>query len=124
MSRRLIEQIIIGAVAMHSLILGTFLLLWPIEFLGWIGWQYEGSIFFPSQSGVYLLILGAAYLAGIQYRPFAWFLVASKAIAVIFLIGHYSLESSPGHMLLHAALLDGLMGLAVATVLIVNIRRR
>ncbi len=118
MNHRRISQIIIGGVALHSLVLGTLMLLIPVEFLNWLGWPYRGPVFFPSQSGIYLLILGGAYLAGVRYRPFAWFLVATKAAAVIFLLSHALVETGPRPFLLQVALLDGLMGLAVVLVLV------
>ena len=120
MTRRRITQIIIGAVGLHSLVLGTIMLLTPIPFLNWMGWSYHGPVFFPSQSGIYLLILGAAYFAGIFHRPFAWFLVTSKAIAVLFLLGHAMANTAPWPMMIQAALLDGLMGIAVTVALIAD----
>jgi hypothetical protein len=84
------------------------------------GWEYDGPTFFPAQSGVFLLILGGSYLAAIWHRPFAWLLVASKAAAVVFLLAEYALGNGPTMLLLPAAALDGLMGLAVAAAVIHN----
>lgn len=121
MSARRLEQLIIFAVALHSVILGAVMLVCPIEFLHLAGWEYEGSTFFPAQSGIFLLILAGAYVAAIWRRPFAWFLVASKASAVLFLLGEYALGNGPATLLATAAF-DGLMGAAVATIVTWNIR--
>jgi hypothetical protein len=119
---RRLERLVIAAVALHSLVLGTALLARPARTLQLVGWQYEGPSFFPAQSGLFLLILGGAYLAAIWHRQFAWFLVGSKAAAFVFLLAEYATGNGPV-MLLPAALLDGLMGLAVAAVVTWNIRQ-
>jgi hypothetical protein len=121
-SARRLQSLIIAAVALHSLVLGTAMLARPAQTLQLAGWQYEGPSFFPAQSGLFLLILGGAYLAAIWHHSFAWFLVASKAAAVAFLLAEYATGNGPPS-LLPAALLDGLMGLAVAAVVVWNARR-
>ncbi len=122
MNARRLQKLIIAAVALHSLILGTAVLARPAWTLQLAGWQYEGPSFFPAQSGLFLLILGGAYPAAIWRPAFAWFLVASKAAAVVFLLAEYAFGGGPA-MLLPAALFDGLMGLAVPASLTWNVRR-
>jgi hypothetical protein len=117
-----ISRIVIGAVALHSLTLGGLLLFMPVAILHRLGWPYEGSIFFPAQSGVFLLILGAAYVGAVRHRAFAWLLVGSKAAAVAFLLAHAWLGTAPPGLLLLAALADSLMGAAVAVVLVAGRR--
>ena len=112
-----------AAVALHSLALGTAMTFWPVRTLTWCGWEYQGDDFFPAQSGVFLLLLGGAYAAGVWHRPFAWFLVASKAVAVVFLVAEGLRSGAPGPALL-AGVLDGAMGLAALTALIVEARGR
>ena len=116
MNPRSVEKLVIGAVALHSLALGLLMLLQPASTLRFFGWDYDGPMFFPSQSGVFLFLLGMMYLAGVWYRPCAWLLVASKATAVLFLVVQYKTGMGPAILLL-AALLDGLMGLTVAIML-------
>ena len=108
-----VRQVIAGAVALHSLLLGSLMLVCPGRVLALTGWKCEGSLFFPSQSGLFLLILGCGYAAGIRHRPFAWFIVASKSAAVAFLVVQYFLGNAPV-LLLPVAALDGVMGAAVA----------
>jgi len=96
----------------YDLVLGSALLLLPLETMRLFGWDYRGPVFFVEQSGLFLMILGAAYAAGILNRAFAWFLVGSKAAAVVFLTGEYLTGKAPTTVLLAAAV-DGLMGLSV-----------
>ena len=123
MNVRRIEVIIISAVAIHSFILGVALLCQPFWALEFAGWDYNGSRFFPAQSGIFLIILSGAYFAGIKWRQFAWFLVMTKATAVIFLISESFYGGAPVRTLLLSALLDGLMGAAVAVALVIASRR-
>lgn len=121
MNARRIEVFVISMVALHSLVLGMAMLVAPIRTLGLAGWQYDGSAFFPAQSGLFLLLLGGAYLAGVRFRPFAWFLVVSKGTAVLFLVAEvFLLQDRP--ILLLAALLDALMGTAVAIAVTAAVR--
>jgi len=111
-----LRRLIVAAVAAHSLTLGAAMLAAPARVLALVRWPHDGSLFFPAQSGVFLLILGLGYLAGMKSRPFAWFLVLSKAVAVLFLVGAAVAGEAPRIVLLQAAG-DGLMGLAVALIL-------
>ena len=119
MNAKKTERFLISAVALHSCGMGIAMLFMPVQTLKMIGWNYEGPLFFPSQSGIFLLILGGAYITGIWYKPFAWFLVASKFFAVLFLSTSIILDTAPD-VILFPSILDGAMGLLVATVLICN----
>lgn len=107
------EKLIVALIALHSLVLGTVLLLFPAAVLGFFGWSYDCATFFPAQSGLFLLLLGGAYAAGIFHRPFLWFLVATKAAAVVFLVVEVILGNSPQITILQA-FADGCMGGVVA----------
>lgn len=111
------EKLLIVLVAVHSVVLGIALLFMPFTTLRLFGWETGGQIFFPSQSGVFLILLGGAYFAALWHRPFAWLLVVSKGVAVLFLVTHYLLGTGPA-VLLAAAFFDGLMGAAVLVVLV------
>ena len=113
---RQIRRLFVALVALHSLVLGAAMLLSPAWTLARSGWVYDGPMFFPAQSGIFLLIFAGAYVVGIWRRPFAWFLVATKAVAVVFLLVAQGLGQAPATAFL-AAILDGLMGLAVAAAL-------
>ena len=109
-----LTQIFIVLVAMHSIILGSAMLFWPLTTMQFFGWEYQGPLFYPAQTGIFLIILAVAYLEGLWYRPFGWFLVITKAVAVVFLLAeYYIVEVNPPRTILIAAFFDGLMGLAV-----------
>ena len=118
-----VRKLLVGGVAAHSCALGMLLLASPAWMLELAGWQYGGPAFFPRQSGVFLLIVGGAYLVGLWQRPFAEFLVATKAVAVLFLLTEYVFGEAPTAALV-AALLDGAMGLSVALALAWERQRR
>ena len=110
-----LNQILIILVALHSFILGAVMLVLPMATMRFFGWEYQGPMFYPAQTGVFLILLAVAYVAGIWQSAFAWFLVLSKAVAVIFLLSEYFfVEVDPPRTLLLAALLDGAMGILVA----------
>ncbi|MBI5155392.1 hypothetical protein HZA57_09160, partial [Candidatus Poribacteria bacterium] len=54
-------RLTVALVAAHSIVLGTAMLLFPRWVLALSGWRYDGPVFFPSQSGIFLLILAGAY---------------------------------------------------------------
>lgn len=114
---RRVKTAVVGIVAAHSIVLGLAMLFRPVETMRLSGWEYEGPTFFPSQSGVFLLLLGMAYAIGARQRAFAKFLVASKTVAVAFLVSRYLTGAAPDAALLAAAI-DGVMGAAVGGVLI------
>lgn len=113
MTARRIEIAVICAVGLHSLCLGAAMFVHPHGTLALAGWAYEGPRFFPAQSGIFLILLGAACFAGLRWHHFVWFIVASKATAVMFLCYEALAQGAPNAVLL-AALLDGLMGAAMA----------
>ena len=119
----LVRRLVISLVALHSIALGWAMLLYPRWTLALCGWEYAGGTFFPAQSGLFLLLLGGAYAAAIQRRSFAWFLVVSKAVAVVFLIAENFRGTAPDRVLV-AAVLDGLMGTSVAIACIWEARSR
>jgi hypothetical protein len=100
------------AVATHSVVVGLCLLCFPMWTLKMVGWQYDGEVFWPSQAGLFLIILGSAYAAAIRYRPLIWLLIFSKFSAIAFLIAHVLFLDAPKLVALLGAG-DGAMGLIV-----------
>lgn len=97
--------ILIGA---HSLALGALMLLASPLVLPLMGFSGSIPTFFPSQSGIFLVILGVLYLAALRYRDFVLAIFVSKAIAVVFLVVHAAFLGAPPIIWL-AALGDGAM---------------
>jgi hypothetical protein len=109
---RLVFALVLLSVATHSIILGLTLLFDPRWALDFVGWEYTGQLFWPSQAGLFLIILGVAYAMALRLRPLVWLVIGSKACAVAFLLASTTwLQAPPISALL--GLVDGLMGLAV-----------
>ena len=123
MRAQTLRRIIVAIVALHSIALGTAMLFWPTWTLRTFGWPYEGPTFFPSQSGILLLLLGISYVGGIYHLPFVFFLVVSKACAVAFLVTQYFVNEEQG-LILESAAGDAIMGVAVALALVLEYRAR
>jgi len=100
-------------VAMHSIGLGLSLLFCPRWALQFAGWDYAGPMFWPSQAGLFLVILGAAYAWAIRLRPLVWLIIGSKASALLFLGASIAWLGAP-RLAAFLGGADGLMGLAVA----------
>lgn len=111
--RRMALSAVMLAVAAHSIGLGLSLLVVPVWVLRLVGWHYTGPVFWPSQAGLFLVILGAAYAWAIRLRPLVWLIIGSKACAVLFLGASIAWLDAPRLVALLGSA-DGLMGLAVA----------
>lgn len=123
MTVKRLEICLISLIALHSALLGVGMLIWPDWTLRFFGWEHDGSMFFPAQSGIFLLLFAAAYLSGIWHEKLVWLIVVSKSTAVVFLTSQYFLHGpTAATTLLLAAILDGLMGAAVVVIML--IRRR
>jgi hypothetical protein len=99
-------------IGLHSLLLGFALLFAPMWTLETARWSGDVSVFFAAQSGLFLIILGSVYLAGLRDSSLLWVLVLSKALAAIFLVVMVSISEAPRIILLQA-ILDAAMGLTV-----------
>jgi hypothetical protein len=106
-------------IGLHSLIIGLAMAFRPMQILKLFGWDYTGLMFFPTQSGVFLALFGIIFLTFIWYRSLIWFIVVVKGSAVIFLVSQkFILGPDAPYTILIAAVLDGLMGALVITLLI------
>ncbi len=116
---RRIETIIVFLIALHSVLLGLAMTFHPIHLLKLFGWNYQGPMFFPTQTGVLLVLFGILFAAILFHRTLTWFIVVVKTAAVVFLLSqHFILGPDAPDTILIAALLDGLMGASVAAILI------
>ena len=123
MRPRTFRRIVVAIVALHSFVLGTAMLFCPTWTLRTCGWPYDGPTFFPSQSGILLLLLGISYVGAIYHLPFLVFLIVSKTCAVAFLLTQYFTNEEQG-LILEAAVLDAIMGTAVVVALVLEYRAR
>ncbi len=90
---------IISVVSVHSLAMGAALCFAPTLFLHKTGWPYAERFFFPSQSGVFLIILAGGYFAALRYYRMVYFILLSKVVAVVFLGTHYFFLDAPRQLL-------------------------
>ncbi|MCM2257203.1 MAG: hypothetical protein NDJ94_16270 [Vicinamibacteria bacterium] len=88
-------QIVILLVGLHSCALGVGMLTMPRLLLAILGFPESPSVFFPSQSGIFLIICGVFYLAALREPSYVWTIVVSKALAVLFLAGHLVFGGAP-----------------------------
>lgn len=88
-------RLLIGLIGLHSLALGLVLLFWPGFVLGLLGFADSVPAFFPSQSGIFLVILGACYLRALIEPPWIKIILFSKACAVAFLLVHAAFLDAP-----------------------------
>lgn len=93
-SYRLLLAIIL-AVGFHSIMLGLVMLFAPHWFLNLMEWPHDADLFFPSQSGIFLTILGLGYMASLKYVEFYYFTLVSKLFAVVFLFTHWLFLDAP-----------------------------
>jgi len=112
---RALNLVILG-VAAHSVFLGVCLLSFPTWSLKLVGWEYAGEIFWPSQAGLFLIILGVAYGTALRVRALVWLLIGSKACAVVFLLAHVIWLGAPPLAGL-LGIVDGSMGLVTGLLL-------
>jgi len=85
------------------------------------GFPESSFPFFPSQSGIFLVVLGVCYLLALRDTAFVRVIVVSKVSAVAFLVVHAGLLGGPD-ILWAAAAGDGAMLAAVLVALSVERR--
>jgi hypothetical protein len=109
-----LEKTIISLVALHSFILGSAMLFFPTRTLQMFRWDYHGDLFFPAQTGIFLILFAIAYVAVLWHRELVWYIIVTKIAAVAFLLGAFIIlgDEAP-RVILITALLDGTMGAAV-----------
>ena len=110
--------------ALRTVVFGLAMLFFPAATLELFRWNYDGPMFFPSQTGVFLTLLGGGYLAALRHRPFIWLILISKATAVVFLVSEHFILGPDGPItVLAAGVGDAIMGISLAAVLILNNHR-
>lgn len=119
----LLKRLSILLVASHSLTLGTAMLFAPGKVLVFLRWPQVADLFFVSQTGIFLVILGFAYLAALWHEVLVWMIVGSKLGAVLFLFGHGFFVQAPFQVIL-AGVGDACLGLLVVAAVIVESRAR
>lgn len=107
---------LIFLVGCHSCALGLVMLFAPRFMLATFGFPASTPIFYPSQSGIFLLILGVLYLRALVVPSFVWTIFVSKALAIAFLFVHVAFLGAPS-IIWAAGAGDAAMLAAVAVML-------
>ena len=110
-------------VGTHSCLLGVLMLGAPRTVLGILGFPASVPLFFPSQSGIFLLVLGLCYLRATTRPSYVFVILLSKALAVPFLVVHAVFFAAPP-IIWAAAAGDALMLAAVGLLLYRHHRQR
>ena len=109
------ERVLIILIALHSIIIGIMLLVFPEWAVLFAGWQGAEPVFFIRQAGVFHFALAAGYLVEyFRWRSISLLLIA-KTIAFVFLIGGWFLADVPWSVWF-SGLADG--GMAIVAYLV------
>jgi hypothetical protein len=110
-AERLLRWVVV-LVALHSVGVGVGLLFLTRWGLALGGWPDVHPLFFARQAGVFHFVVATGYL--LEYFAYRGvrLLLATKAIAVVFLTAMFVIDRGPW-MVPFSAAGDGLMGLAV-----------
>lgn len=110
--RRQLEQWLIWLVVAHTLGVGFMLVVvpeWAVRFAGWNG---ADPTFFPRQAGIFHFVVAFGYLLEYHRHRSVTFLVGTKMIAGVFLLGAWILGVTAWSVPF-SGITDALMGLVV-----------
>ncbi|MEW6365257.1 MAG: hypothetical protein AB1714_11555 [Acidobacteriota bacterium] len=113
-----IESWLIHLIALHSIVVGVFLLILPPWAVRFGGFGEVSPPFFAHQAGAFHLVVAAAYLIEyLRYRGVI-ILVFAKALATVFLFACTLLDGAPW-IVPFSGVADFMMG---AVVLVVHLK--
>ncbi len=99
MDRRRVLRIVVGLVALHSITLGVLNWLFAVNWIKVMRMSMPDVVFWPRQSGAFLISLGLAYglgaLSSRHLRASAMVIIFSKSVAVVFLFPEYFFRDAP-----------------------------
>ena len=104
------ERILIILIALHSVIVGVMLLVFPEWAVRFAGWSGADPIFFIRQAGVFHFVLAAGYLVEYSRTQTITLLLIAKTTAFVFLVGGSLLADTPWSVWF-SGLADGAMAL-------------
>ena len=111
-----ILRIILKLVALHSLLVGIGLIFMPSNLIAYLGFNPCTERFFPTQGGVFHIIMAVAYLMGSsksnKYECMIIFSIIVKLSATIFLL-IYFIFITQTWMIIFSCISDCLMGIVI-----------
>jgi len=107
---------VLWLVAVHSIAMGLALITQPDVLMEWSGFRSEYGRFFPSQGGVFHLLMAVAYIMGaVNSNKYIYLIVFSiivKAVATTFLLVYcFIIEFK--WIILISGIGDGVMGVMI-----------
>ncbi len=112
MRRSRLERLLVSLIAAHSAAVGAALLFAPAWSARFGGFGAPALLFFARQAGAFHFVVALGYLGELRRYGGVSLLVATKCIAVLFLLGMW-LAGETAWAVPLSALADGLMALAV-----------
>ena len=113
-------RITLSFVGVHSIILGCSIYFFTTPFYQLFFSVEPDNFFFIKQSGLFLILAGLFYLVPVMdlagYQLIIFLVIVSKIAAVIFLVRNAYLTPSPAMVYL-AAVGDGVMAMALTSLL-------
>ncbi|MDH3356123.1 MAG: hypothetical protein OEM06_01540 [Desulfobacteraceae bacterium] len=107
---------VLGLVAIHSLGMGLILISQPAVLMKFAGFNPDCDHFFPTQGGVFHLLMFVVYLMGAthieKYHHFIVFSIFVKAVATFFLM-IYCFAAEFKWVIFLSGIGDGVMGLMI-----------
>jgi len=107
---------VLGLVAIHSLGMGLILIVQPAVIMEFAGFSSDCEHFFPTQGGVFHLLMFVVYLMGAihieKYHYFIVFSIFVKAVATFFLM-MYCFVAEFKWIVFLSGIGDGVMGLMI-----------
>jgi hypothetical protein len=109
-------RVFLKLVAVHSLLVGIGLIFMPSNLMAYLGFNPCTERFFPTQGGVFHIIMAVAYLMGSskykKYHCMISFSIIVKLSATIFLLVYF-LFIKQSIVILFSFITDGLMGVII-----------
>ena len=109
------ESWLVHLIALHSFVIGLFLMFLTRWGTAFGGWPEVTPLFFARQAGAFHVVVGTGYLLEYFHHATVRLLLVTKSVALVFRISMTILDSAPWAVPL-SAVGDGLMGLAVLVV--------
>jgi hypothetical protein len=109
-------SMILWLIAVHSIAIGLALIIQPAVLMEWSGFGSEHERFFPTQGGVFHLLMAVAYVMGAlnsqKYHYLIIFSMIVKAVATTFLFIYCFIVEFRWTILIFG-LVDGMMGMMI-----------
>jgi len=107
-------RIFLFLISLHSFLVGMGLIVIPLEYFGYFGFEGSQEIFFKIQGGVFHIVMCGAYLPAainpVRYNLLLRFSIFAKFTATVFLLS-YCIIVEPVWMVLVSGIMDFLMGI-------------